>query len=81
MDGAPGGRTAWARVEKQIPRGNDRKKSKGKGNYQYRGLYTALRSGGDDGSLGAPVEMTKVSRIRKVGVASKQMVSLGRKNL
>jgi hypothetical protein len=43
----------WA-VEKRIPRGNDRKKSKGngKGESQYRGLSTALRSGRDDGVCG-----------------------------
>ena len=34
--------------KKQIPRGNDRKKNKGKGKCQYRGLSTALRFGRDD---------------------------------
>ena len=33
-------------VEKQNPRGNDRKKGNGK--YRYKGLSTALRFGRDD---------------------------------
>jgi len=57
--------------KKQIPRGNDRKKSKGDGHgkisgkgkdkSKYRGLSTALRSGRDDGDwVGAPVERTEI---------------------
>jgi len=42
------GAKARRQKKKQIPGGNDRKKSKGKGKDQYRGLSTALRSGRDD---------------------------------
>jgi hypothetical protein len=38
--------------KKQIPSGKDRKKSKGNGKSQYRGLSTALRFGRDDDGFG-----------------------------
>ena len=60
------GECSW-RAQKQIPKGNDRKKGKNNRKGEYRGLSTALRFGRDDECSGRAQKQIPKGNDRKKG--------------